>query len=96
MGLSDKYKVPPPNMLDYGCLYDEETLEKLKNTLWSGAIKAEDEFRQRVERSRMSSELLRLKLRDRYLAQLNRARQQNSSGAEREAEQSARLSTAEP
>ena len=95
MGLSDKYKVAPPNMIDYGCVYDEETLAKLKNTLWSGAVRAEEEFRRRVDRSRMSSEALRLRLRDRYLAQLNRARQQSSSGEEKGTEQSARLSTAE-
>ncbi|NBO63562.1 MAG: N-acetylmuramoyl-L-alanine amidase [Acidobacteria bacterium] len=95
MGLSDKYKIPPPNILDYGCIYDDETLEKLKNTLWSGAIKAEEEFRLRVDRSRMSSEALRSKLRDRYHAQLNQARQQNSSEGEQSGEQSARLSTAE-
>jgi hypothetical protein len=82
-------------MIDYGCVYDEETLAKLKNTLWSGAVRAEEEFRRRVDRSRMSSEALRLRLRDRYLAQLNRARQQSSSGEEKGTEQSARLSTAE-
>jgi hypothetical protein len=75
MGLSDKYKVAPPNMLDYGFTYDEETLEKLKNVLWPGAVEAEQEFRRRVERSKMGAEPLRQRLRDRYLAQLNRGRQ---------------------
>lgn len=75
MGLSDKYKVAPPNMLDYGFTYDEETLEKLKNVLWPGAVEAEQEFRRRVERSKMGAEPLRQRLRDRYFAQLNRARQ---------------------
>ena len=95
MGLSDKYKVPPPNMLDYGCVYDEETLEKLENVLWEGAVAAEQEFRRRVERSRMGADSLRLKLRDRYYAQLNRSRQQNSAGGGGEVDQNTQLITAE-
>ena len=75
MGLSDKYKVAPANMLDYGFTYDEETLGKLKNVLWPGAVMAEEEFRRRIERSRMNGDLLRRRLRDRYLLQLNRGRQ---------------------
>ncbi|MFM8393659.1 MAG: N-acetylmuramoyl-L-alanine amidase [Acidobacteriota bacterium] len=89
MGLSDKYKVPPPNILDYGCVYDEETLEKLKNVLWPGAVAAEQEFRRRVERSRIGADALRSKLRDRYYAQLNRTRQQNTPGGASEVDQSA-------
>lgn len=74
MGLSDKYKVPPPNMLDYGFTYDEEILDKLGRTLWPGAIAAEEEFRKRAETSRINPELLRRKLRDRYRAQMDKAR----------------------
>jgi hypothetical protein len=69
MGLSDKYKVPPPTMLDYGFTYDEDTLKKLGNRLWEGALAAEDEFKKRAEKARISPELLRRKLQDRYLAQ---------------------------
>ncbi len=74
MGLSDKYKVSPPNMVDYGFTYDDEILEKLHRTLWPGAISAEDEFNKRVEKSRANIDVLRRKLRDRYLAQLEKAR----------------------
>ena len=74
MGLSDKYKVSPPNMVDYGFTYDEEILEKLNRRLWPGAVAAEDEFTKRVEKSRANMDLLRRKLRDRYLAQLEKAR----------------------
>lgn len=74
MGLSDKYKVPPPNMLDYGFTYDEEILDKLGRTLWPGAIAAEEGFRKRVDADRINPELLRRKLRDRYRAQMARAR----------------------
>ena len=75
MGLSDKYKVPPANMIDYGFSYDEEILQKLGNVLWPGAVTAEEEFRKRIERSRANGDLLRRKLRDRYLAQLEKTRQ---------------------
>ncbi|QQS44869.1 MAG: N-acetylmuramoyl-L-alanine amidase [Acidobacteriota bacterium] len=74
MGLSDKYKVAPPNMADYGFTYDEEILEKLGRVLWPGAIAAEEGFRKRAETSRSNPELLRRKLRDRYRAQLEKAR----------------------
>lgn len=69
MGLSDKYQVPPPSISDYGFTYDEEILEKLGNTLWPGAVTATEEFKQRG-----NVEALRRKLRDRYLAQLDKAR----------------------
>lgn len=88
MGLSDKYKVAPANMLDYGFTYDEETLEKLKNVLWPGAAVAEEEFRRRVERSKINGETLRQRLRDRYLAQLNQARQLRPPDGERETRES--------
>ncbi len=74
MRLSDKYKIPPPNMLDYGFTFDEQILAKLGNRLWEGALTAEDEFRKRAERARISPEQLRLRLRDRYLAQYDKAR----------------------
>ncbi len=74
MGLSDKYKVQPPNMSDYGFVYDEEILEKLGRTLWPGAITAEEEFNNRAEKMRINVEVLRRRLRDRYLAQYEKAR----------------------
>lgn len=74
MGLSDKYKVSPPNIVDYGFTYDEDILEKLHRRLWPGAIAAEEEFNKRVEKSRANVDVLRRKLRDRYLAQLEKAR----------------------
>lgn len=74
MGLSNKYKIPAPNMADYGFTYDDEILDKLGRTLWEGAISAEDEFNRRADKSRANVEVLRRKLRDRYLAQLEKAR----------------------
>lgn len=74
MGLSDKYKVPPPNMLDYGFSYDEQILEKLGSVLWPGAVAADEEFKRRADRARTNPDLLRRRLRDRYNAQLEKAR----------------------
>jgi hypothetical protein len=69
MGLSDKYKIPPPNVLEYGFTYDEEILDKLGRTLWEGVFAAEEEFKKRAEKARTNPELLRRKLHDRYVAQ---------------------------
>lgn len=74
MGLSDKYKTSPANMADYGFTYDEEILDKLDRTLWPGAIAAEDEFNKLAEKLRANVEVLRRKLRDRYLSQLEKTR----------------------
>lgn len=74
MGLSDKYKVQPPNMSDYGFTYDEEILEKLGRKLWPGAIAAEEDFNKRAEKSRINIEVLRRRLRERYGVQLEKAR----------------------
>lgn len=74
MGLSDKYKVQPPNMSDYGFTYDEEILEKLGRKLWPGAIAAEQEFGKRAEKERTNIEVLRRRLRERYGVQLEKAR----------------------
>jgi hypothetical protein len=74
MGLSDKYKVQPPNMSDYGFTYDEEILNKLGRVLWPGAIAAEEEFKKRAERAQINIEILRRKWRDRYSEQYQKAR----------------------
>ncbi len=75
MGLSDKYKVQPASMIDYGFRYDEEILRKLGNTIWPGALAAEEDFQKQVGRVRSGSEQLRRGLRDRYLRQMEKARQ---------------------
>lgn len=80
MGLSDKYKVPTPNMTDYGFTWDEEILEKLNKTLWTGAISADEEFKRRAEKMHISVEALRLKLRGLYREQYARQKAlQNST-----------------
>ncbi|MCI0665589.1 MAG: N-acetylmuramoyl-L-alanine amidase, partial [Acidobacteria bacterium] len=74
MDLSDKYKILPPNISDYGFTYDKEILEKLGHKLWEGAIRADREFMEQAERARLDPELLRRQLRDRYMAQLEKVR----------------------
>ena len=74
MGLSDKYKIQPPNMSDYGFTYDEEVLAKLGNKLWEGAVTAEEEFKRRAEKARISPDVLRRELRDRYISQREKTR----------------------
>ncbi|MBO0797420.1 MAG: N-acetylmuramoyl-L-alanine amidase [Blastocatellia bacterium] len=69
MGVSDKYKVPPANILDYGFTYDDETLEKIGGKLWEGAKVAEERFKKRAEAAGIAPEVLRQKMRDRYLTQ---------------------------
>ena len=73
MALSDKYKVPPPNILEYGFTYDQETFEKLGNQLWEGAQEAEKQFKKRADEQGIPPEEMRLKMRDRYRAQMGKA-----------------------
>jgi len=73
MGLSNKYKVQPPSMTDYGFTYNEDVLaKKLSNKLWEGAQKAGDEFNRRAEQARVNPDDLRSKMRERYLSQRNK------------------------
>ena len=74
MRLSDKYKIHPPSMVDYGCTYDVDVLAKLGNKLWDGALTAEEEFKRRAAELRVSPDILRRKLRDRYNSQSAKVR----------------------
>jgi len=70
MGLSNKYKVQPPTITDYGFTYNDEILaKKLGGKLWEGAQMAVEEFNRRAARARVSPDDLRRQLRDRYLLQ---------------------------
>jgi hypothetical protein len=72
MGLSDKYKIQPPHMTDYGFTYDEDVLKKIGHKLWEGAATAGEEFNRRAAATRVSPEDLRRKMRDRYISQRNK------------------------
>lgn len=84
MKLSDKYKVSPPSVSDYGFTYDDEVLAKLGNQLWEGVIIAEEEFKKRAENARINPEVLRRKLRDRYIAQREKARKLHAGEGNKE------------
>jgi N-acetyl-anhydromuramyl-L-alanine amidase AmpD len=72
MGLSNKYKIHPPNMTDYGFTYDEDVLAKLDHKLWEGAMTAGEEFNRRATKERVSPDALRSKLRNVYISQRNK------------------------
>ena len=73
MGLSNKYKVRPPSMTDYGFTYNEEVLaKKLGNKLWEGAKTAGDEFNRRAAQEGVNPDDLRSKMRERYISQRNK------------------------
>jgi hypothetical protein len=73
MGLSNKYKIQPPTITDYGFTYNEEMLaKKLGGKLWEGAAMAVEAFNKRAAQARVSPDDLRLKLRNLYLAQRNK------------------------
>jgi hypothetical protein len=95
MGLSDKYKVPTPNMIYYGFTWDDEILEKLNKTLWPGAIAADEEFKQRAEKLHTSVEALRLKLRGLYREQYARQKALQNSSLPQNAKLTARGEAAE-
>jgi hypothetical protein len=82
MGLTDKYKVPLPSILEYGFNYDDEVLQKIGG-LWEGARIAEAKFKERAKEAGMDTETLRLKLFDLYktqfYSQYNRAPIENAS-----------------
>jgi hypothetical protein len=73
MGLSNKYKIQPPTITDYGFTYNDEILaKKLGGKLWEGAAMAVEEFNRRAARAHISPDDMRLKLRDRYISQRNK------------------------
>lgn len=72
MGLSDKYKVLPPTMTDYGFTYDNDVMAKLGNYLWDGAKTAGEEFNRRAGGASGVPDDLRRKMRDRYVSQRNK------------------------
>ena len=70
-GLSDKYKVAPASVSEFGFTYDDEIAEKLGGDVWSGVKLGEEEFRRRAEESDMTPEEMRPRMRERYHQQMN-------------------------
>jgi hypothetical protein len=93
MGLSDKYKIPPPTVSDYGFTYhDGDVLAKLGNKLWEGVVPAEMEFNRRAEEARVSPEVLRRKWQDRYNSQWAKMRSLRAGPGEANSQQLAEKS----
>jgi hypothetical protein len=70
-GLSDKYKVAPASVSEFGFTYDEEITEKLGGDVWAGVKLAEAEFARRAEASNMTPEEMRSRMRTRYQEEMN-------------------------
>lgn len=75
MGLSDKYKVPPASISEFGFTYGSETIEMLGGTLWSGVKEAEEKFERRAGAEGVKPDELRRQMRQRYLEQMKQQRQ---------------------
>jgi hypothetical protein len=87
MGLSDKYKVAPASISEFGFTYDSETISMLGGSLWSGVKEAEEKFKRRADESNVKPDELRRQMRQRYLEQMNQQRRlRNSSNTEDETE----------
>jgi hypothetical protein len=70
-GLSDKYKVAPASVSEFGFTYDEEIAAKLGGDVWAGVKLAEEEFRRRAEELNRTPEEMRRHMRERYQAEMN-------------------------
>jgi hypothetical protein len=70
-GLSDKYKVAPASVSEFGFTYDEEIAAKLGGDVWAGVKIAEEEFRRRAEERNLTPEEMRRHMRERYQQEMN-------------------------
>jgi hypothetical protein len=86
MGLSDKYKVPPASISEFGFTYDSETISMLGGALWSGVREAEEKFERRAASANLKPEELRRQMRQRFLEQMNQQRRSRNAAAEDEQE----------
>ncbi len=74
MGLSDKYKVAPATISEFGFTYDEEIAERLGGAVWAGAQTADEEFKNRARQASTTPEKRRRQLGERYRAQMESQR----------------------
>lgn len=81
-GLSDKYKVAPVSISEFGFTYDDEIASKIG--LWPGVRMAEEEFRRRAAEANVEPEEMRRRMRERYRQQMNLANRLRSSEGEPE------------
>lgn len=74
MGLSDKYRVPPASVAEFGFTYDEEIVGKLGGQLWPGVAEAEKTFQQKAQAANLDPDALRQRDRERYRRQFDSQR----------------------
>jgi hypothetical protein len=86
LGLSDKYRVPPPSISEFGFTYDSETIQMMGGALWSGVHVAEEKFERRAAEMSVKPDELRRQLRQRYLDQMSQQRQLRNGAEEDELE----------
>ncbi|HEX8708965.1 MAG TPA: peptidoglycan recognition family protein [Pyrinomonadaceae bacterium] len=82
MGLSDKYKVAPVSISDFGFTYDEQTVDMLGGAIWPGAREADVQFKRRAAEASVAPEELRRQMRSRYRQQMELQRRLRSDSAE--------------
>lgn len=96
-GLSDKYKVAPASVSEFGFTYDEGIAEMLGGDVWSGVKIAEEEFRRRAEALNKTPEEMRRHMRERYQEEMNLTlRLRTSHPAEAETSRQTDASTPSP
>lgn len=71
MGLSDKYKVAPASISEFGFTYDGELVSRLGGVMWPGVKEAEEEFQRRAVRAGVKLADLRHQMRDLYREQMD-------------------------
>ncbi|MDQ3805401.1 MAG: N-acetylmuramoyl-L-alanine amidase [Acidobacteriota bacterium] len=79
MGLSDKYRVAPASVAEFGFTYDEETVEKLGGALWPGVAAAEEEFARRAAEAGQETEKFRRATREAFREQMEQQRRERAA-----------------
>ncbi|HZS07119.1 MAG TPA: peptidoglycan recognition family protein [Blastocatellia bacterium] len=80
VGVSDKYKVPPVSVSEFGFGWDDKLLEKIGGPLWPGVAAAEEEFKRRAAALGLDARELRRQKRDSYLKQYDLGRRLREGG----------------
>ncbi len=92
MGLSDKYKVAPASISEFGYTYDSDTIQMLGGALWSGVKEADEKFQRKAAEAKVTPDELRRQLRQRYLDLMNQQRRLRNTTTEDEPELSLKVS----
>ncbi|HMF57270.1 MAG TPA: peptidoglycan recognition family protein [Pyrinomonadaceae bacterium] len=85
-GLSNKYKVAPASVSEFGFNYDEETLSKIGGSVWEGVGVGSNEFKKRAEQAGMTTDDLRRQMRERYRLQMDMVRKLHAAGTDSSAD----------